>query len=537
MVGVANGTLRARSEALLLLASYCVGMVMGGGAAEAVEMSWGGAGGWRCGRSEVVCCGAAGDDRVELAVRSLGYLATTGLRTIYIPYHSPSSPWGPRGVDGLLGPVLEEAAAKRSERMHQARSGMEDPHDMGRVEVRSLKREIDILERRMLQLRGQSGVGAGAEGGELTLAMEGVGRAPLTSRERIRRDKELHRLKLHVVADMPRDVLADLVQDICIELDVSDATSLPATTRKLMRVMAAAPRMETFIAEVCEQVYNAGAAFVPPALQGRSDPGQVIGILAYWMESMAEGEKMRHLMTAIAGAMQQRVDPAARVVASPGDLLTSVHQLVGVETHALTVRESLAAAEGMLSSQPDAPICQAVRHFQKLFSCPKLEGVITAMNKVYMTVTEQRNMVRDLADSVGCNLVMQRLRQVLEAPATAGFGGAGAGGQPASASSLAPPDASQASVQAALGEEVAALLSHLCSTFSVQTHPQLVGAAEKLVGRLRKLDEVLPRYQRMASQLYDMLRVRTLEEVVPALRDLLASFPAPPPGGAYLGAS
>ncbi len=52
---------------------------------------------------------------------------------------------------------------------------------------------------------------------------------------------------------------------------------------------------------------------------------------------------------------------------------------------------------------------------------------------------------------------------------------------------------------------------------------QLVGAAEKLVGRLRKLDEVLPRYQRVASQLYEMLRVRTLEEVVPALRDVLAA--------------
>ena len=38
-----------------------------------------------------------------------------------------------------------------------------------------------------------------------------------------------------------------------------------------------------------------------------------------------------------------------------------------------------------------------MRHFQQLFGCPRLEGVVTAMNKVYMAYTEQRNMVRDLA--------------------------------------------------------------------------------------------------------------------------------------------
>ena len=75
---------------------------------------------------------------------------------------------------------------------------------------------MDILERRLLAARGSSaapgGAGAGAEGGELGLALEGVGRAPLTGRDRIRRDRDLHRLKLLVVADMPRDVLVDLVQ-------------------------------------------------------------------------------------------------------------------------------------------------------------------------------------------------------------------------------------------------------------------------------------------------------------------------------------
>jgi hypothetical protein len=92
----------------------------------------------------------------------------------------------------------------------------------------------------------------------------------------MRRDRELHRLRLTGVEDLGRDVLVDLVQvrsvtcgpllphnapplfpshartaaqDVCIELDLGDATQLPGCVRKLMRVVSAAPRMEAFIAE------------------------------------------------------------------------------------------------------------------------------------------------------------------------------------------------------------------------------------------------------------------------------------------------
>ena len=39
-----------------------------------------------------------------------------------------------------------------------------------------------------------------------------VGNGPLTSRERMRRDRELHRLGLNLVERIPKDVLVDLVQ-------------------------------------------------------------------------------------------------------------------------------------------------------------------------------------------------------------------------------------------------------------------------------------------------------------------------------------
>lgn len=55
-------------------------------------------------------------------------------------------------------------------------------------------------------------LGGVAEEGELELSSKVLGSAPLTTRERIRRDRELHRLGLHLVERIPKDVLIDVVQ-------------------------------------------------------------------------------------------------------------------------------------------------------------------------------------------------------------------------------------------------------------------------------------------------------------------------------------
>ena len=50
---------------------------------------------------------------------------------------------------------------------------------------------------------------------------------------------------------------------------------------------------------------------------------------------------------------------------------------------------------------------------------------------------------------------------------------------------------------------------------------QVVTQAEKIVARLQRLDGVMPKYQNVMGQLYDLLKVRGLDEVVPAVQALL----------------
>ncbi|KAL3157007.1 hypothetical protein ABBQ38_001260 [Trebouxia sp. C0009 RCD-2024] len=61
----------------------------------------------------------------------------------------------------------------------------------------------------------------------------------------------------------------------------------------------------------------------------------------------------------------------------------------------------------------------------------------------------------------------------------------------------------------------------LATLLEVASADQVLAQAEKVVARLKRLDEVMPNYQHVASQLYDLLRVRSLDDVVPAVKALV----------------
>ena len=50
---------------------------------------------------------------------------------------------------------------------------------------------------------------------------------------------------------------------------------------------------------------------------------------------------------------------------------------------------------------------------------------------------------------------------------------------------------------------------------------QVLEQARKLEERLRRLDEVLPRYQQLASRLMDLLCVQSLDQILPSIQTLL----------------
>jgi hypothetical protein len=76
-----------------------------------------------------------------------------------------------------------------------------------------------------------------------------------------------------------------------------------------------------------------------------------------------------------------------------------------------------------------------------------------------------------------------------------------------------------------LGEDSLSHLDQLASILGTPGDPgQATLVAERLVARLQRLDEALPRYQKMSSQLFDLLQVHALDDIVPTVHQLLVSL-------------
>lgn len=53
------------------------------------------------------------------------------------------------------------------------------------------------------------------------------------------------------------------------------------------------------------------------------------------------------------------------------------------ERHSLAAADTIAAAKDIVHTQPDVLLHRFVAQFQHLFDCPRLEGVLPAMNQVW----------------------------------------------------------------------------------------------------------------------------------------------------------
>lgn len=164
----------------------------------------------------------------------------------------------------------------------------------------------------------------------------------LDTRQRMQRDRELHRLGLHGVRKLPHDALVWLVQDACavLELRGSQVQLLAGAAAQAARRAAAAPRLERFLSQVCQVVLVAGADFLPaeaveaisvvrqppPAASFGQPPAAasgggadllavvlmevVPGVLAAWMQLLKRGAEAAELLDGITAALQLGAPPA-----------------------------------------------------------------------------------------------------------------------------------------------------------------------------------------------------------------------------------
>ncbi|PRW56849.1 basal body [Chlorella sorokiniana] len=289
--------------------------------------------------------------------------------------------------------AAEERAAAAEEEVAALRAELADRPTQAQLE--SLQRQVAIMERQAAKAAADKAAAEAKEASSRPKPKQ------LSTREMIQRDRNMQRLGLHCVEELPKPVLVEVVQDACALLECRQPLELCGAIRPVQELAALVPRMERFIGDVCGAVFQRGLAHVPEALR-QDNPADVPAILLAWIAELGELLELRGVLRALLRQLGARVsrqpnDPPP----TAGEVVPLVAQLVELERSVFHSREVLEAAEAALAAQPDILINRIVAQFQRLFACRSLEGVLPAMNKLYLQHTEAQTFLASLRTALG----------------------------------------------------------------------------------------------------------------------------------------
>ena len=373
-------------------------------------------------------------------------------------------------------------------------------------EYQSARKQIDVLEKQPHTQAEELISGPSAEPEPAPL------NAPISVKQKAKRDREVYRLQLHRAEKIPHTALVHLVQDTCVRLDLADPFALPAAVAKLLRVVAAVPRMENFIGNVCEVVLREGTVHLPHDMAFAPEPSHVPAVLRVWLEKLSALRAMHKLRGTVVAELAKR-SGGESAVGGDADVANAVRQLVEVERDYGLLRSNYDSAEKLLRSEPDELLARIVAHFQKVFCCPDIDGVFSSINQLYLVNTECRNFLQSLRTllgleaNAGVNSCLARVRQLLDMQLRL-MG--------------APEGADAGEADGAVFAAGAKLAPRLLEVLGLEDPDAIVPAVEKLNGQMGRFEKALPQYQKVIDRLCSELELDSIDSIVPAVQEAMA---------------
>ena len=359
----------------------------------------------------------------------------------------------------------------------------------------------------------------------------------MDTRELVRRDKDLHSLGLHGLEHLPKDIATNILQDLCRDLSLSDVALLRPTLKKMTAVVNSVPSMDRFIRSVIQTVSSVaqkvGSSHIKEDTpHSRITVERVTAALKEWETLLEMYPYLDEFKRRVRDSLQRRCE-AAKPKDGSKTILAQLEDVVANETELMQSQDTYKATDEYVRSHPEALSSKIIRHFMHLFDVAHMDGVLPRMSSLFQFEQEMKNNIKALRSTLGLDhraSVNQCLAEVeslvkesrtvhMPPPSDENAGGVGANGSALpSASSKRVDDG--VGLQRAVAERAVEQLKRL---FDVRDANQAVMISEKLLEKVRMYDDIFPRLDDVITQLYTILNVRSIHDVVPAVERL--AFP------------
>ncbi|RLN70752.1 hypothetical protein BBJ28_00011577 [Nothophytophthora sp. Chile5] len=277
------------------------------------------------------------------------------------------------------------------------------------AESRPSIRDYRLGQRRIHQLERQVA--------ENKLALEEASdlnelRKYMGTKELVERDRLNHRLHLNRLNTLPRETTLEIVKHVCRVLHLTDITLIAPSLDKLCSVVAAVPRMEKFIRDVCGFVFLHVNDDLDAKDAGKAtfELEQVLPTLQQWTVERRKLYALEGFKASVVTELCKRsVEPSILSdkedskqcdgpPSQPTSLSRAVHivaELVELEKNVLQHREIYSQAAAELERRPSVLINQIVRHFSHLFQVKSIEGVLPKVNRYPNADGQEENVHSD----------------------------------------------------------------------------------------------------------------------------------------------
>ncbi|CAI5736245.1 unnamed protein product [Hyaloperonospora brassicae] len=212
-----------------------------------------------------------------------------------------------------------------------------------------------------------------------------------------------------------RESVVEVMKHICRVLHLSDIALIVPSIEKLCSVVAAVPRMEKFIRDVCRLVslHSEDNGEAACHFSSSTKLEQVLPTLQVWVEERRKLHALEKFKTSIIAEIGRRTvestvfndeEGSSRDENAPSDstalsyIVHVVSELVELEKSVMYNRDTRVLAAGQVERHPKDRINQIVRHFAYLFQVRNVEGILPTMNETYLLVNEMKNFVHAVRD-------------------------------------------------------------------------------------------------------------------------------------------
>lgn len=288
----------------------------------------------------------------------------------------------------------------------------------------------------------------------------------------IRREHLAASFDLSRVAELPKEILLELIMGVCLKLKVHDATQVPAALDNLIAVASAVPGMQDFISQIWGVVGGpaggdmnnlspeslvALTTSVIPTLRSWANQSQATrGLTNFKLEVLDVLRRRQHrsplnpLHTGVAGSHAKINSdlPLEEILLELNDIVANENRL-----NALVYDQNTPSGFFQLWAAMDkSPLLDAkhysadsekiIQHLQQLFDIPHRIGLFPKINELFLFVNETRPAIQAmrsllrLDSKATIHTCIKTLKRVVEGAALGGaggehsfYGGAGAGEQ------------------------------------------------------------------------------------------------------------